>query len=167
MAAPRWTRCWACRYFISVQRYEAVALDTRRKYLALWRVASPEAFETKEYRAQWGFAQWTHLITDWSRDLYRGASEIDDALDVTDGEALHVISFDGASEAAARAAQGRIAGERRDVFWLEAIGLDRHSPLLGIAKRAREWRPKPLAEGVCQETLLAPMMKRRGAKRPT
>ncbi len=154
-------------YFISVQRYEAVALDIQRKYLALWRVATPEAFETKEYRAQWGFREWTHLISDWSRDLYRGASEIDRALDVTEGEALHVISFDGASETAARAAKGRVGGERPDMAWLEAIGLDRHSPLFAIAKRTRDWRPRPLAESVCQETLLAPMIPRRGAKRPT
>ncbi|HUK60564.1 MAG TPA: hypothetical protein VLV50_15145 [Stellaceae bacterium] len=165
---PKMDEMLGLPYFISVQRYEAVALDTGRKYLALWRVERPEAFETPEYRAQWGFAQWTPFIRDWSRDLYRGPAEIDAALDVKEDERLHVISFDGASEAAANASRGRVSSVRRDMIWLEAMGLDRHSPLLGIAKRASGWTAEPVADAVCQETLLAPMMaRRRGAKRPT
>jgi hypothetical protein len=67
-------------HFLSVQRFTAAALDVRRKYLALWVVASPEAFTTPEYRGDWGFRAWTPQIRDWSRDLYRAPLEADDPL---------------------------------------------------------------------------------------
>jgi len=153
----------ALPHFLSVQRYEAVALDRRRKYLALWRIDQPAAFETKEYRAQWGFREWTNLITDWSRDLYRGAPELDAAVDVKDGEALYLASFEGTAD---KDDVARIARQRPSVLWLEAIGLDRHAPVVGVAKRGASWRPEPL-EGSApgfSETLFRPLGPRLGAK---
>src|SRR6185312_11496025 len=81
--------------FLAVQRFAAAALDARRKYLALWQVASPDAFGTAEYRAQWGFAEWTQDITDWSRDLYRGPDDVGAILDIGADEALYLAVFDG------------------------------------------------------------------------
>src|SRR5712692_10411375 len=57
--------------FLSGQRYRASGLDQRVIYLAAWVVESPAAFETPQYRASWGFADWAPHITDWSRDLFR------------------------------------------------------------------------------------------------
>jgi hypothetical protein len=41
-------------------------------WLAAWVVESPQAFETPEYKASWGFVDWAPYITDWSRNLFRG-----------------------------------------------------------------------------------------------
>ena len=60
--------------FLSGQRYRASGLDQRVIYLAAWVVESPAAFETPQYRASWGFADWAPHITDWSRNLFRGIS---------------------------------------------------------------------------------------------
>jgi hypothetical protein len=154
-------------HFISVQRYEALALDTRRKYLALWRIATPAAMESREYRAQWGFAQWTSLVGDWSRDLYRGPAEIDAALDVQPGEALYYAAFEG-DGSGGRDDRARMARERPHAIWLEAIGLDRRAVAVGVAKHPESWRPAPLERAPVgfSETLLRPISARRPAKLP-
>ena len=154
--------------FLSVQRFAAAALDTRRKYLALWVVASPEAFATPEYRADWGFQIWTPQIRDWSRDLYRAPLAADDPLfEIGEADALYVGSFDGMPAAAAQQALADVREQMPGVAWLEAVGLDRHAPVLGLAKRARADRPRPLAEpgdGLV-ETLFHPITRRYRAAR--
>jgi hypothetical protein len=162
---PKLDEMLALPHFISMQRYAAAALDTRRKYIALWRVASPAAFETPEYLAQWGFAQWQPFIADWSRDLYQGPPELNAAVEIGDGEALYFASFSGARESAARAGAACVAPERPGVIWLEAVGLDRNSPVVGLAKRDPAFRPPPIAGTVpgFSETLFTPLRPRRHA----
>jgi hypothetical protein len=144
--------------FHSCQRFGAAALDCRRRYLALWVVASPDAFATPEYRAQWGFADWVEHIGDWSRDLYRAPF---DEFAVGPDESLYLASFAGMGEAEARALQARIAPLLPGVAWLEAVGLDRHSPLFGVKKVARGAVPAAIAGAPgLSETIFAPIMPR-------
>ena len=143
--------------FLAGQRFRAAALDRRRKYLALWYVASPEAFSTPEYKADWGFGEWAPFITDWSRDLYRAPDgDLGETFAIGPGEALHLISFDGLSEADATAEAARLRPLRPDMLWLEAVGLDRHSPLLALARVASGAPPAP-AEARASETVFAPL----------
>jgi hypothetical protein len=162
---PKLDEMLSLPHFISMQRYAAAALDGRRKYIALWRVASPAAFETPEYLAQWGFAQWQPFITDWSRDLYRGPPELDAAVEVGNDEALYFASFSGESESSARAGAARVALRRPGVIWIEAVGLDRDSPVVGLAKRDPAFRPPPIEDMVpgFSETLFTPLRPRRHA----
>jgi hypothetical protein len=148
--------------FLSVQRFAAVALDRRRKYLALWLVASPDAFTTPEYRADWGFFEWTRHITDWSRDLYASPFAADDPVFVIGpDEALYIAAFDGMSEAAARQRRDAVAQRLPGVAWLEAVALDRHAPILGLRKIARRPPPAPLADAPeLRETVFAPISER-------
>jgi hypothetical protein len=148
--------------FLSGQRFAATALDTRRKYLAMWLVESPDAFATPEYRADWGFADWASHIRDWSRDLYRSELGASDPLfDIGSGEALYFAAFDGMSDDAARAGRARVAAMREGVHWLDAVGLDRSAPVLGLRKVDRAWRPPPLAAGSgLTETLFEPITER-------
>src|SRR6185312_15376552 len=141
--------------------FAATALDARRKYLALWQVASPDAFTTAEYRAQWGFAAWTDDIADWSRDLYRGTDDAGALLDIGADEALYLASFDGMSEPLAREGLAMVRDRLPGVLWLEAIGLDRHAPLMGLRKLQRGSPPPPLDEAAgLRETIFEPLTKR-------
>jgi hypothetical protein len=131
--------------FLAGQRFWAAALDQRRKYLALWYVESPEAFSTPEYKADWGFGEWAPFITDWSRDLYRAPDgDVAKLFAVGVDEALRLISFDGMSEAEAAAEADRIRPLRPGMQWLEAVGLDRHSPLLALGRVSHGAQPEPL-----------------------
>ncbi|HUZ74867.1 MAG TPA: hypothetical protein VMU87_17925 [Stellaceae bacterium] len=149
-------------HFLSVQRFTAAALDTRRKYLALWIIASPDAFTTEEYRSDWGFFAWTSHIRDWSRDLYRATLDATDPLfDIGPGEALYRAGFDGRTDEAARSALERVRTRRPGVAWLEAAGLDRHAPILGLKKIAATERVAPLAgPDAPVETVFAPLTRR-------
>jgi hypothetical protein len=150
--------------FLSMQRFAASALDTRRKYLALWLVRSADAFTTPEYRAQWGFAEWTPLITDWSRDLYEAPDAIDALLEIGPDDALHLVACDGMSADQARAGQARVKDRLPGVTWIEAISLDRHSPLLGLRKVPRGAPVEALAhEAGWSETIFDPITPRRRA----
>jgi hypothetical protein len=115
-------------YFLSCQRFRRAA-GTGRNYLALWVLQSPEAFKTKEYTSDWGFFEWQPCITDWSRDLFEAgdAAAADFAVPIEGG--LHVMSFDGGSREQADAARGGRPG----MTWLPIAGLDRHTPLIGVA----------------------------------
>jgi len=148
--------------FLTAQRFTAAALERRRVYLALWLVASPDAFTTPEYLADWGFFEWTPHITDWSRDLYATPLEATDPLfDVGAGEALYFAAFEGMSETEARAARTRVAPRRPEITWLEAVGLDRHAPVLGLGKIARAAPPPPLVEAPgLTETVFVPITPR-------
>jgi hypothetical protein len=150
--------------FLSMQRLHATGLDRRRKYLALWVVASPDAFATLEYRGQWGFADWEAKIADWSRDLYRAPAAIDAVVDVAQGEALYVASFDGITH---EAADALLDGRRGDTLWLDAFGLDRHAPILGVRRIVRGAAP-PAPAGIpgLNETLFEPLAPRLYANHP-
>jgi hypothetical protein len=153
--------------FLTMQRFAAAGLDTRRKYLALWLVRSRDAFTTPEYRAQWGFAEWTPLIADWSRDLYEAPDAIDALLEIGPGDALHLAAFDGKSEAEARAVLGRARDRLPGMTWIEAVGLDRHSPVLGLRKVPHGAPVAALEdEAGLSETIFAPITPRRRAKGP-
>jgi hypothetical protein len=145
--------------FLAVQRFRAAGLDTRRQFLALWQVASPDAFATPEYKAQWGFAEWTGDVADWSRDLYRAPGDAAAQLEVGPAESLYVASFDGLSEADAAARLARLRSRAPGIIWADAIGLDRHAPVLGVRKLGRE-TPAPLAEPGLAETIFAPLAPR-------
>jgi len=133
-------------HFLSVQRFAAAALDVRRKYLALWVVATPDAFTTPEYRADWGFQVWTPQIRDWSRDLYRSPLGADDPLfDIGKDDALYLASFDGMDADAAERALAGVRGRLPGVIWHAAAGLDRSAAIVGLRKIGSADRPQPLA----------------------
>jgi hypothetical protein len=104
---------------------------TGRDYLALWTVQAPEAFTTEEYRADWGFSEWEPLIKDWSRDLFDARAHSEDTFVAAPAGGLHVISFDGlgVDEALATRAVMTLPPE---MLWLSVVGLDRHTPLIGL-----------------------------------
>jgi hypothetical protein len=158
---PKLKQMLAKPLFLSGQRFAASALETRRKYLAVWTVASPQAFETPEYRSDWGFFEWAPHIADWSRDLYTiPGDDPASRFAVAETGALYLVAFDGLSASAALQARHAVAAERPAVTWLSAVGLDQHSPLLGLyAAPTADWRPAPLArrpDGV-SETLFRPI----------
>jgi hypothetical protein len=121
-------------YFRTCQRFRRAA-GTGRDYLALWTLQSPAAFETADYRAQWGFSDWTPYITDWSRDLFDGGDAPEADFAVPRDGALHVVSFDGVSTDDARTAREAVATAQPDLMWLPIAGLDRHTPVIGLAPR--------------------------------
>jgi len=120
--------------FRAVQRFR-LASGSGRNYLALWQVASPEAFTTREYTFDWGFAEWLPYIVDWSRDLFDASNAPDEAFDVSLSGALQAISFDGMDADRARTTRDAMAG-RADVMWFDSAGLDRHSPMIGLRQFA-------------------------------
>jgi hypothetical protein len=118
-------------YFRTCQRFR-LASGIGRNYLALWTLQSPEAFNTAEYRSDWGFFEWAPYITDWSRDLFDGRPALEAAFAVPHDGALHTVSFDGASEDDANAARAAIAVSEPELTWLPIAGLDRHTPMIGL-----------------------------------
>ena len=141
--------------FLAGQRFTAAGGDLRRKYLALWYVEDPAAFTTPEYKAEWGFGEWAPFITDWSRDLYRAPEgERAAAFAVALDETLRLISFEGLDAAEAAAEAERIRPLRPGLRWLEAVGLDRQSPVLALG-RAEPAAPLP-ATSRARETQFAP-----------
>jgi hypothetical protein len=159
-SGPKLKQMLAKPMFLTGQRFVAAGLETRRKYLALWCVASPDAFTTPEYRSDWGFFEWAPHITDWSRDLYEMPPGSDpSALAVAPGEAMYLASFEELSEEAAETAMHKAAPRRPDVLWLKAVGLDKHSPRLGLRRLTNpSSRPEPVtdAEGF-RETIFTPI----------
>ena len=118
-------------HFRSCQRFRRTG-GSGRDYLALWALSSPVAFKTREYTSDWGFFDWQQYITDWSRDLFDGGAKREQHFAVTPGGALEVIAFDGISAADAEAARSELARSEPDILWLPVIGLDRHTPLIGL-----------------------------------
>lgn len=145
--------------FLSGQRFVAAGLDRRRRYLALWCVASPDAFTTEEYRSDWGFFEWTPHITDWSRDLYALPEGVGpEAFAVDAAGALYLASFDGMAAAAADAAVAQAEARRPGVLWLTAAGLDRQSPRIGLRRLAgATWSEAPLALDGVRESIFTPI----------
>jgi hypothetical protein len=122
-------------YFLTVQRYRRVS-GTGRNYLAFWTLASAEAFETPEYKNDWGFFEWRPYIIDWSRDLFKADQGDVHAPRVTDGGNLRLISFEGLAGAEAEAKRNKIDRTRPGTSWHRSIGLDRHTELLGSSVQA-------------------------------
>jgi hypothetical protein len=122
-------------YFLTVQRYRRVS-GTGRNYLAFWTLASAKAFETPEYKNDWGFFEWRPYIIDWSRDLFKADQGDVHAPRVTDGSHLRLISFEGLSGAQAEAKRSEIDRTRPGTSWHRSIGLDRHTELLGSSVQA-------------------------------
>jgi hypothetical protein len=130
-SGPKIEQMLAQPLFRTCQRFRRAA-GTGRDYLTVWTVENPQALATRQYRAQWGFAEWTPHITDWSRDLFDGGSASEAALAVPADGALAVAAFDHMSEDAAAAARDKVARAEPDMMWLPAIGLDRHTPIIGL-----------------------------------
>jgi len=126
--------------FRAVQRFRRAA-GTGRSYLAVWQVVSPDAFKTREYAADWGFAEWLPYIVDWSRDLFDATRAPDGAFAVPPDGALQVISFDGLDGDRARAARAALAseasGQRGDSI------VRAHSASEDARKRVGDIRPEP------------------------
>jgi len=130
-SGPKIADMLAKPHFRTCQRFRR-ASGAGRDYLALWTVQSPDAFATAEYKSDWGFSEWTPDIADWSRDLFDARPAVEDAFAVAATGALQVTSFDGMSVDEALAARAMLASPA-DVIWLPVIGLDRHTPLIGLA----------------------------------
>jgi hypothetical protein len=130
-SGPKIAQMLAKPYFRSCQRFR-LAAGTGRAYLALWTLQSRDAFKTPEYLSDWGFFEWSPYITDWSRDLFDGASAPQAAFAVPPEGSLHVVSFDGNSEDEADTARAVIAKSEPEMMWLPVAGLDRHTPRIGL-----------------------------------
>ncbi len=145
--------------FLSGQRFVADAGHTARRYLALWTVEGPEAFQTPQYTSDWGFFEWKPSITDWSRDLYPLPAAVSPAdFAVAEDARLHLLSFDGVPEADADALLAEVAPLRPQMVFLSVAGIDRHSPRLGLARLAPDAPlPPPLALAGVQETAFRPI----------
>ena len=118
-------------HFRTCQRFARMS-GIGRNYLALWTLSSPDAFKTEQYTTDWGFFEWAPYITDWSRDLFDGGRIPEADFAVPAPAALHVASFDGASVDEASASRATLAASHPDMMWLTVIGLDRHTPAMGL-----------------------------------
>jgi hypothetical protein len=130
-SGPKIAQMLAKPYFRSCQRFCRTA-GVGRSYLTLWTVQSPEAFRTKEYTSDWGFSEWTPYVTDWSRDLFDGGPASEEAFAVAPAGSLRAAAFDGMIAEHAEAARADIARSEPDMMWLPVVGLDRHTPLIGL-----------------------------------
>jgi hypothetical protein len=133
-SGPKIAQMLAKPYFRSCQRFHR-ASGTGRNYLALWTLTSAEGMTTPQYTAQWGFREWEEYVADWSRDLFDGGAASHDAFAVPRAGALHAVSFDSASADEADAARAALATTLPDMMWLPVIGLDCHTPLIGLRPR--------------------------------
>jgi hypothetical protein len=122
-------------HFRSCQRFRRTG-GSGRNYLALWTLDSPEAFKTQQYTSDWGFFDWEQHVTNWSRDLFDGGATREHDFAVESGGALEVVSFDGISAGDAEASRTELARSEHDIIWLPVIGLDRHTPLIGLCPQS-------------------------------
>jgi hypothetical protein len=131
-SGPKIEQMLAKPHFRTCQRFRRQA-GGGRNYLALWTLQTPEAFQTREYKSDWGFFEWERYVTDWSRDLFDGGDAPEQAFAVAPDGALRVVAFDGMDAGDARAASAAIAASEPAMLWLPVVGLDRHTPLIGLA----------------------------------
>jgi hypothetical protein len=155
-SGPKIRQMLAKPYFHSCQRFR-LAAGTGRNYLTLWTLESPQAFETQEYTSDWGFFEWAPYVSDWSRDLFKAPHARRDVFKVPSGGALHLISFDGRSEAEAKATIPGQSGP--DMIWLPIAGLDRHTPMIGLRVLAKASHPisEHLQAGRTQAAIYTPI----------
>jgi hypothetical protein len=130
-SGPKIAQMLAKPYFRSCQRFVRTS-GSGRNYLALWTLQSPDAFRTPQYTTDWGFFEWAPHITDWSRDLFDGGDAMEQAFAVPAQSGLHIVSFDGASADEAAAARDAVGTLEPAIMWLPVIGLDRHTPIMGV-----------------------------------
>ena len=116
--------------FRAVQRFQRHS-GGGRGYIAIWQVASPDAFKTPQYTSDWGFFEWERHVTDWSRDLFDAGNTAETALAISMNGFLQVISFDGLDGTSAEARRAALAGAS-DLMWFKSAGLDRHTPMIGL-----------------------------------
>ena len=159
-SGPKLVQMLSQPYFLSCQRFRRSA-GSGRDYLALWTVERAEALTTPQYRSQWGFAEWAPYITDWSRDLFDAGNAPHQAFAVAPDSALHVVSFEGMNENDVDAAK---APAPADMMWLPSIGLDRHTPIIGLKPRAAS-APPPSAGKTAQAAVYRPIFEVQLAKR--
>lgn len=144
-SGPKIKQMLAQPHFLTCQRFRKSA-GAGRDYLALWTLQSPQALNTPQYVSQWGFAEWEPYVTDWSRDLFDAGERSETAFGVPARGALQVVSFDGMNEENAR----KSAAHSTAMMWLPVIGLNRHTPEIGLAvlQEHAGAAPPPGAEGV-------------------
>jgi hypothetical protein len=130
-SGPKIAQMLAKPYFRTCQRFR-LAAGAGRRYLALWTLTSPQAFTTATYTSDWGFREWEAHVADWSRDLFDGGSAPETAFAVSQAGALHAVSFDGMGAEEAETARAAMAKSLPDMMWLPVIGLDRHTPMIGL-----------------------------------
>lgn len=119
-------------HFLTVQRYRKVAGEGRN-YLAYWTIESAQAFETPEYKNDWGFFEWRPYIIDWSRDLFDPLTGDVAVPQLGDSGFLRLVSFEGLDAAKAEQAMQAIDAQHPGTAWGRSTGLDRHSPYLGVS----------------------------------
>ncbi len=131
-SGPKLKQMLAKPMFRTGQRFYREA-GPGRNYLAFWVLESPAAFETHEYKSDWGFFEWKPHITDWSRDLFEPLAHGFTPPRVGDGERLHIVAYDGAADDDAVAADRAAVSEARPkLVWMRIVDLDRHSPYMGV-----------------------------------
>ena len=136
-------------HFLTGQRFQRTA-GNGRDFLAYWTLASADAFTTPEYTNDWGFFEWRPYIIDWSRDLFAAADGGSVAAPrLGEGGLLRLVSFEGLGEAEAEDRRRRIDAARPGTIWQKSVGLDRHTPLLGVSVEA-EPVPGPAVEGMVE-----------------
>ena len=133
-SGPKIAQMLAKPHFRTCQRFCRIS-GRGRNYLALWTLRSPEAFNTTEYRTDWGFFDWSPYISDWSRDLFDGGDAPEAAFAVPPSGSLRMVSFDGMSLERAAPPAPRWRQPEPEMIWLPVIGLDRHTPLIGLKPR--------------------------------
>jgi hypothetical protein len=146
-SGPKMAQMLAQPHFRSCQRFHLSA-GSGCDYLALWTVDKPEALATPQYVSQWGFADWASLVTDWSRDLFDGSAQPDDAFEVAPQGTLAVVSFEGMGAEDANEARAAVARAEPAMMWLPVIGLDRHTPLIGLKPLSGIASPPQVGDGV-------------------
>jgi hypothetical protein len=157
-SGPKIGQMLAKPHFRSGQRFRR-SLGTGRNYLALWILGSADAFTTPEYTSDWGFFDWRPYITDWSRDLFSGEEVTDDKFAISPQGALRVVSFDGMAKEEALRAQKTYAFVEPKITWLNVVGLDQHSHLIGLEamdELPRSWRACNAYAGA-QEAIYLPI----------
>jgi hypothetical protein len=99
---------------------------------ALGAAIAGRAFKTEQYTTDWGFFEWASHITDWSRDLFVGGNAAETDFAVSARGALDVVSFDGMSTNDLNDARATMTKSHPGMMWLPIIGLDRHTPMIGL-----------------------------------
>jgi hypothetical protein len=130
-SGPKIAQMLAKPHFRTCQRFARTA-GQGRNYLALWTLQTPDAFKSEQYTTDWGFFEWAPCITDWSRDLFDGGDTPESGFAVPASGALDVVSFDGMSPDEAEGTRGAMAKSRPGMMWLPVVGLDRHTPVMGL-----------------------------------
>lgn len=108
--------------FLHGQRFRSIGMDQDVRYLTIWTLASPAAFDTPRYLIRWGFAEWADQVADWSRDLFRPISPVG-RVDVPAAATMVVTAF-----ADAVVDQAILP----NALWCESEGLDQTWPWVAI-----------------------------------